>query len=160
MTLTAWLGPLLMLTPLGPMNDHRANDLRPWNGTWPMFGGNPSRNMVNEVDRNLPADWCVEEGKLKNIAWQADLGSRTFGTPVVADGRVFVGTTNGRPRNSAAKDPKAVLMAFRQPTASFSGRICTTSMAITATELPGFVGCCRRRWWMANKSITSRPTAR
>ena len=81
MTLTAWLGPLLMLTPLGPMNDHRANDLRPWNGTWPMFGGNPSRNMVNEVDRNLPADWCVEEGKLKNIAWQADLGSALSALP-------------------------------------------------------------------------------
>ncbi|MGI8978060.1 MAG: PQQ-binding-like beta-propeller repeat protein [Pirellulaceae bacterium] len=32
----------------------------------------------------------------RNIKWIADLGSQTYGTPVIADGRVFVGTNNSR----------------------------------------------------------------
>lgn len=81
---------------------------------WPMFGGNPSRNMVNPLERNLPATWSVEAGKFKNIKWTADLGTRTFSTPVVAGGKVFVGTNNQKPRDPNMKEPKAVLMAFRE----------------------------------------------
>src|SRR5207253_3089209 len=29
--------------------------------SWPMFGGSPSRNMVNASESDLPADWCVLE---------------------------------------------------------------------------------------------------
>src|SRR6185295_1664556 len=32
----------------------------------------------------------------RNIKWLADLGSQTYGTPVIAGGRVFVGTNNSR----------------------------------------------------------------
>src|SRR5262249_27868005 len=35
---------------------------------WPMFGGTPQRNMVNAVEKNIPADWKVEGGP-KNIKW-------------------------------------------------------------------------------------------
>jgi outer membrane protein assembly factor BamB len=77
---------------------------------WPMFGGTPQRNMVNLFDKNLPATWSVEEGKQKNVKWTARLGSRTFGSPVVTNGKVFV-PTNGRTGN----DPwQAVLMALRE----------------------------------------------
>jgi outer membrane protein assembly factor BamB len=73
--------------------------------SWSMFGGSPSRNMVNLVERGLVADWCVEDGKLKNIRWMVEFGGKTFGSPVVADGKVFVATgiKNG-----------ALLMAYRE----------------------------------------------
>jgi outer membrane protein assembly factor BamB len=74
---------------------------------WPMFGGSPARNMVNLFDKNLPATWAVEEGKQKNIKWTADLGRQTFGSPVIANGSVFV-STNGHKGNNA------VLMALRE----------------------------------------------
>src|SRR5947199_8532263 len=83
-------------------------------GTWPMFGGTPQRNMVNTVDKNIPTEWSVEEGKQKNIKWAADVGSRCYGGPVIADGKVFVGTNNANPRDPLIKASKAVLMAVNE----------------------------------------------
>jgi outer membrane protein assembly factor BamB len=86
---------------------------------WPMFGGTPQRNMVNLVDKNVPTDWAVEGGKLKNIKWHAELGSACYGGPVVADGKVFVGTNNANPRDPAVKGSRAVLMAFNEADGKF-----------------------------------------
>jgi outer membrane protein assembly factor BamB len=79
---------------------------------WPMFGGTTQRNMVNLVDKNLPAIWSVEEGKRKNIKWSAALGQTTRGSPIVANGKVYV-ATDGR-EDDEAKTKCAVLMAFRE----------------------------------------------
>src|SRR6185503_17733365 len=66
------------------------------NASWPMWGGTPSRNMVNPTARGLPTQWNVSTKQ--NIAWVATVGSRCYGNPVVADGKVFVGTNNAFPR--------------------------------------------------------------
>src|SRR5262249_50592083 len=65
---------------------------------WPMFGGNPSRNQVNLVETNLPAEWQITE-PTKNVKWSAALGSRSYGAVVVSGGKVFAGSNNQRPRN-------------------------------------------------------------
>jgi outer membrane protein assembly factor BamB len=59
---------------------------------WPQWGGSPRRNNV-PLDQNIPTEWDIESGQ--NIKWSAALGSETYGNPVVANGRVFVGTNNG-----------------------------------------------------------------
>lgn len=59
---------------------------------WPMWGGSPERNNT-PVDAALPDSWNVEDGT--NILWATDLGSETYGNPVIANGRVYVGTNNG-----------------------------------------------------------------
>ena len=59
---------------------------------WPMWGRTPNRNMVTP-EAGVPTDWDVETGK--NIKWVASLGSQTYGNPVVASGKVFIGTNNG-----------------------------------------------------------------
>ena len=73
-------------------------------GDWPMWGGTPSRNNVPEA-KNIPGEWNIGEfdddgkwipGSGTNIKWVAPLGSQTYGNPVVADGRVYVGTNNGQ----------------------------------------------------------------
>src|SRR5690242_3614363 len=64
---------------------------------WPLFGGTVQRNMVNLVEKNVPTDWDVKTGK--NIKWVAELGSKAYGGPIVAGGKVYVGTNNDRPRN-------------------------------------------------------------
>lgn len=72
-------------------------------GDWPMWGGTPSRNNVPDAT-NIPSDWDIGEfddddrwvkRSGKNIKWVSPLGSQTYGNPVVADGRVYVGTNNG-----------------------------------------------------------------
>jgi outer membrane protein assembly factor BamB len=84
-----------------------------------MFGGTPSRNMVNTVDKNIPTTWNVEEGKHRNIKWVAEVGNHVYGGPVVADGRVFVGTNNTNPRDKKVKGPVAILMAFDERDGKF-----------------------------------------
>lgn len=59
---------------------------------WPQWGGSPHRNNTPDA-KNIPTEWNVETGK--NIKWAARLGSQTYGNPVVANGKVYVGTNNG-----------------------------------------------------------------
>ena len=73
-------------------------------GDWPQWGGTRERNNVPNV-KNLPIEWNIgkfdrrtgewDNEKALNIRWYANLGSQTYGNPVIADGRVFVGTNNG-----------------------------------------------------------------
>src|SRR5262249_50556295 len=83
-----------------------------------VFGGTPARNMANLVDRNVPIDWSVEEGK--NIKWSAQLGSKSYAGPVIAGGKVYVGTNNASPREKNVKGShKAVLMCFSEKDGSY-----------------------------------------
>lgn len=97
-----------------------------------MFGGSPARNMVNLIDKNTPIDWSIEEGKKKNIKWIAKLGSHCYGGPIVADGKVFVGTDNSGLRDKKLVDKKgdplkaAILMAFRESDGEYLWQIAHT----------------------------------
>src|SRR5262249_46591548 len=71
---------------------------------WGLFGGTPSRNMVNLKVKGLPAEWDIDPKKSKNVKWSADLGSKAYGGPVVSGGKVFVGTNNQKPRNPKDRD--------------------------------------------------------
>src|SRR6201988_2572229 len=70
----------------------------PGSGDWPMWGGTPDRNMVSNM-KGLPAEWDVKTKK--NVKWMAELGSQSYGNPVVAGGMVFVGTNNELVRDKA-----------------------------------------------------------
>ena len=69
---------------------------------WPQWGGTASRNMISQ-EKGLPETFQAGtkdaapatggEPRAKNIKWTATLGSLTYGSPVVAGGRVFVGST-------------------------------------------------------------------
>jgi len=59
---------------------------------WPSFGRSATRNAVI-ADGKGPTEWDVASGL--NIKWRVSLGSETFAAPVVAGGRVYIGTNNG-----------------------------------------------------------------
>jgi len=74
-------------------------------GDWPQWGRSSHRHNAATA-KNAPTDWepgdidrktgeWLEETS-RNIKWTVPLGSQSYGTPVVADGRVFVGTNNGQ----------------------------------------------------------------
>ena len=83
---------------------------------WPMWGGRPDRNMVSNM-KGLPTTWDI--GKKQNVKWVAALGSQTYGNPVVADGKVFVGTNNEGLRDPKQGGDRGVLMAFRESDGEF-----------------------------------------
>lgn len=73
-------------------------------GDWTMWGGTPSRNMVNQ-SIGLDLKFNFRDGT--NIKWIAPLGSQTYGNAIVADGFVIVGTNNAheyRPKHKVVKD--------------------------------------------------------
>jgi outer membrane protein assembly factor BamB len=88
----------------------------PNTGDWPMWGGTPDRNMVSAM-KGLPTDWDIKTKK--NVKWVADLGSQSYGNPVVAGGFVFVGTNNEGMRDPKQPGDRGVLMAFRETTGEF-----------------------------------------
>lgn len=82
-----------------------------------MFGITPARNMVNLTEKNVPTTWDVKTKV--NIKWEAKLGSRAYGGPIVAGGRLFVGTNNEARRNPAVAGDKGVLMCFQAADGKF-----------------------------------------
>lgn len=84
---------------------------------WTMWGGTPQRNMVNPVEKNIPSHWDVATGE--NIKWVSQLGSQTYGNPVVAGGKVFVGTNNRAERQPKFKGDQGVVMCFSEKDGTF-----------------------------------------
>jgi len=88
----------------------------PGNGEWPMWGGTPDRNMVSGMP-NAPVEWDIDSKQ--NIVWVAKLGSQTYGNPVVANGKVFVGTNNEALYDERLAGDRGVLAAFRESDGEF-----------------------------------------
>ncbi|HEY7448188.1 MAG TPA: PQQ-binding-like beta-propeller repeat protein [Vicinamibacterales bacterium] len=88
----------------------------PGSGDWPMWGGTPDRNMVSQA-KGLPGEWDIKTKK--NVKWVAQLGSQSYGNPVVAGGMVFVGTNNELARDPKQPGDRGVLMAFRESDGEF-----------------------------------------
>ncbi|MBI1313909.1 PQQ-binding-like beta-propeller repeat protein [bacterium] len=59
---------------------------------WPQWGGWSGKNNTPE-GQNIPIEWDVDAGT--NIKWTAKLGSQSYGNPVIANGKIYVGTNNG-----------------------------------------------------------------
>ena len=93
---------------------------------WPMWGGNPSRNMVSK-ERGLPQDWDLKGGR--NVKWVAELGSQSYGNVVISGGKVYVGTNNERMRNPALKGDRGVVMCFRESDGEFLWQATSTKLA-------------------------------
>jgi outer membrane protein assembly factor BamB len=96
---------------------------------WPQWGGNdPGRNMYSTA-KGLPETF--DPGKLKagteeidlattkNVKWAVKLGSQSYGNPVVAGGKVFVGTNNESPRDKRHVGDRSIMMAFDEKTGQF-----------------------------------------
>jgi outer membrane protein assembly factor BamB len=99
-------------------------------GDWNQWGGTSLRNNV-PVAQNIPLAW--EPGRFdrrtgawnpdtaQNIKWVASLGSQSYGNPVVASGKVFVGTNNshGYLKRYPGEIDLGVLVCFDEQTGEF-----------------------------------------
>jgi len=85
-------------------------------GDQPQWGRAWSRNMASD-ERNLPSRFDPQSGL--NVKWSARLGTETHATPIVAGGRVYIGTNNGEPRDPKQQGDRGVLMCFEEKTGRF-----------------------------------------
>lgn len=84
----------------------------------PQWQLSPLRNNVVRAEK-IPLEWDIQTGK--NVVWSMTLGSETYGNPVVANGKVYVGTNNGAgylQRYPSTVD-LGVLLCFEEATGQF-----------------------------------------
>jgi outer membrane protein assembly factor BamB len=136
---------------------------------WPQWGGSPARNNTPE-GRNIPVEWDVgpfepKSGRwlnesAKNVRWVARLGSTTYGTPVVADGKVFCATNNGAGwlKRYPSKIDLGCLLCFGQSDGRFLWQLsCEKLAAGRLLDYPDQGICCaplvegRRLWIVTNR---------
>jgi outer membrane protein assembly factor BamB len=106
--LTAWAATCLVAgdAPRVPARTVALKAAKPLYGPsdWNQWAGSPIRNNTPE-GKNIPTEWTTGEFDSKtgvwdkasstNVKWVASLGSQSYGNPVVANGKVYVGTNNG-----------------------------------------------------------------
>lgn len=107
--------PLLLSLPLATAF---AND-------WPTWGNGESRNMAAD-GRNAPVDFDpgkkikgkdeVDLSTTKGLKWTVRLGSQAYGTPTIANGRVYVGTNNENPFDTKYVGDKAITLCLDEKT--------------------------------------------
>jgi outer membrane protein assembly factor BamB len=102
----------------------------------PQAGQRYSRNMIS-AETGLPEGFNA--GTLNNngnidlpagsgVKWVARMGDASYGSPVVADGRVFVGTNNAEPRDARMKGDRGVLMCLSEKTGELLWQLCLPKM--------------------------------
>ena len=109
----------------------------------PQWGRRYSRNMVSS-ETNLPDRFDPATGE--NIKWVAPLGTESYSTPVIAGGKVLIGTNNNRPRDPRHKGDRGVMLCLDEK----DGRLCWQFVA------PKLVPALYRDW--PRSGICSPPT--
>lgn len=64
------------------------------------------------AEADLPESFDPASGK--NIKWVAPLGTESYSTPVIAGGKVLIGTNNQRPRDPRHKGDRGVLLCLNE----------------------------------------------
>lgn len=93
----------------------------------PQWGQRYSRNMVSR-ERGLP-DWFdpgerdgqgnIDPSSTANVKWVVRLGNMTYSTPVVAEGKIFVGSDNDVPRDPRIQGDRGVMMCLDEAAGEF-----------------------------------------
>jgi len=136
---------------------------------WPQWGGSSSRNNAPECGK-IPVEWDIGQfeptsnrwlsGSAKNIRWVARLGSTSYGTPVIAGGRVYCATNNGagRLKRYPPKVDLGCLLCFRQSDGRFGWQLSREKLAAGRTLDYPEQGICampmvegKRLWLVTNR---------
>ncbi|MFN0052374.1 MAG: PQQ-binding-like beta-propeller repeat protein [Planctomycetales bacterium] len=126
-------------------------------GDSPQFLRSSHRNNVSDLELPLTAN--VSSGK--NILWSAKLGSLTHGSPVVANGKIYIGTNNGAgyvPRLPAQTD-LSCLVCIDAQTGRFLWQHANEKLAAGRAQDWEQIGVCatpyvegKRLWYVNNRN--------
>jgi outer membrane protein assembly factor BamB len=124
----------------------------------PHWGRTGRRNNVAPTDR-IPLTFDVETGE--NIKWTAKLGSQTYSSPVIANGKVFIGSNNsgGYIKRFPAQLDLGVLLCFDAATGKFLWQHSNEKLADGRAQDWEDLGCCssgyvegNRLWYVSNRN--------
>ncbi|NRA94682.1 MAG: PQQ-binding-like beta-propeller repeat protein [Planctomycetes bacterium] len=120
-------------------------------GDWPMWGKDPTRNMVSG-EKNLPGTFAagrfvgntdaIDPKTTKNVRWIAKLGSQSYGNPSVANGRVYVGTNNDSPRDDRFTGDRSCVYCLDEKTGAFIWQLNVPKLGTGKVSDWEFLGIC------------------
>ena len=108
MRLKSFVWPSLAMTVLAVTTGHAADQ--------PQWGQYHSRNMVSD-ETGLPESCDPATGK--NIKWSIPIGTQSYATPVVSQGRVIIGTNNDEPRDPKQTEDGGVVLCVDEKDGHF-----------------------------------------
>ncbi len=124
---------------------------------WPQWGGWSGRNNT-PPGSNIPSDWDVGSGE--NIKWVTPLGSNILGSPVVANGKIYVGTNNtaGLVKRFPSNKDLGCLVCLDEKTGKFLWQHSSEKLALGASHDYGLQGICcspcvdgNRLWFVTSR---------
>ncbi|HCN76226.1 MAG TPA: pyrrolo-quinoline quinone [Verrucomicrobiales bacterium] len=84
----------------------------------------------------------IDMSTTKNCLWVAKLGSQTYGTPVIANGQVYVGTNNESPRDGKHTGDRGIVMVFDEYTGEFKWQLVSPKMGTGKVNDWEYLGIC------------------
>ncbi len=103
----------------------------------PQWGQRFSRNMVSaetglcdtfEPGKRNQETGGIDPASTKNVKWIARLGGQSNCPPIVAGGKVFIGTNNQAPRDPRIEGDRGILMCFDEETGRFLWQLAVPKM--------------------------------
>ena len=98
----------------------------------PQWGQAWSRNQVS-AETGLPASFDPAAGT--NLKWKADLGTETYSTPIIAYGKVFIGTNNIRPRDPHHTGDRGITLCLKESDGSLCWQLVSEKIGATDVYL-------------------------
>lgn len=108
-------------------------------GDQPQWGERYTRNMVSP-ERGLPDSFDPKTGA--NVRWTARLGSDTHSTPVIADGRIYLGTNNRVPRDPRHEGDRGVMLCLDERTGALLWQLVVPKITTSKFWDWPFMGIC------------------
>jgi outer membrane protein assembly factor BamB len=121
-------------------------------GDWPRWGRDNTNNMASQDEKGLAVDFSpgefigvtddIDAATMRNIKWVAKLGSQTYGNPTIADGRVYVGTNNDKPRDPRLQGDRSCVYCFDEETGDFLWELSVPKLGAGKVSDWEFLGIC------------------
>jgi beta-lactamase regulating signal transducer with metallopeptidase domain/outer membrane protein assembly factor BamB len=107
---------------------------------WLQWGGSPARNNVSSV-QGLPTQWKRND---QHTRWSIPLGSQTYSSPVIAAGKVLIGTNNGAGRDPAipATEDRSCLQCFDEATGALLWQYASAKLPAGRLQDWPLIGLC------------------
>ena len=97
----------------------------------PLWGQRYSRNMVSG-ETHLPESFDLRSGH--NVKWSIPLGTACYSTPVVAHGKILIGTNNEAPRDLQHQGDRGVLMCLDEQNGELCWQLIVPKLADLADD--------------------------
>ncbi len=73
-----------------------------------------SAQEIRQASGHLPTTWSADPGKPINIKWKVAVGTYCTTRPLIAAGKIYVGSNNLSPENTALSAERGVLLCLRE----------------------------------------------